>query len=287
MSALPGLLAALGWGVGDFLARFVARDIGAYRALFYFQFFGLAALSLYLAATDGFAALSAIGPVAWCWMTFGCLLNVLASYSLFRAFEVGVLTLVSPIAASYGALTAGLAYLSGERLGVAKTVALGVVVLGVLLASTGPAQPGEVRSWRRLPPGVGWALVGSATFGMMFWLLGYRITPAFGAFVPIWMFRLVTPLVLALLAVPLRRDLGPPRGRIWGLLAVVGLVDTGAFLASNWGLAQGDITLTTVLTSMFSAVTVLLAAIFLRERVAPWQWAGVVILLIGIPLTQI
>lgn len=287
MTVLPGLLAALGWGVGDFLARFVARDVGAFRALFYFQFFGLAALSLYLAATGGLTALATIGPVAWGWMAFGCLLNVLASYSLFRAFEIGVLTLVSPIAASYGALTAGLAYLSGERLGIAKTVALGAVLLGVLLASTGPAQPGEIRSWRRLPPGVAWALVGSATFGIMFWLLGYRITPEFGAFVPIWIFRLVTPLVLALLAVPLRRDLGPPRGRIWGLLAVVGLVDTGAFLASNQGLAQGDITLTTVLTSMFSAVTVLLAAIFLRERVAPWQWAGVVILLIGIPLTQI
>ena len=65
------------------------------------------------------------------------------------------------------------------------------------------------------------------------------------------------------------------------------LLDTAAFLCSNWGLSLGDVTLTTILTSMFSAVTVLLAAIFLRERVAPWQWVGVAILLIGIPLTQL
>lgn len=287
MNALPGILAALGWGLGDFLARFIARDVGAYRALFYFQFFGLAALTIYLVATGGLAALSAIGPAAWGWMALGCVLNVLASYSLFRAFEIGVLSLVSPIAASYGALTAGLAYLSGERLGWTKTLALGAVLVGVLLASTGPPQPGEVRAAHRLPPGVAWALVGSVTFGVMFWLLGYRITPAFGATLPIWVFRLVTPLLLALLAVPLKRELAPPRRRIWGLLAFVGLIDTGAFLASNWGLALGDVTLTTVLTSMFSAVTVLLAAVFLRERLAPWQWAGVAILLVGIPLTQI
>ncbi len=286
MSALPGLTAALGWGVGDFLSRFVTREIGAFRSLFYFQFLGLAAISVYLAATGKFAALAALGPTAWGWMAIGCALNVLASFALFRSFEIGVLTLVSPIAASYGALTGALAYLSGERLGTAKTATLAMVLFGVVLASIGHVPEGEKRSWHRLPPGVAWAFVGSATFGLLFWLLGFRITPAFGPIVPVWIFRLVTPFVLALLAAPLGHRLDLPPRRIWALLAVIGLVDTSAFLASTWGLSQGNVTLTTVLTSMFSAVTVLLAAIFLRERVAPWQWAGVAILLVGIPLTQ-
>ncbi|HEV7671800.1 MAG TPA: DMT family transporter [Thermoanaerobaculia bacterium] len=287
MNALPGLTAALGWGVGDFLSRFVTREIGAFRSLFYFQFLGLAAISVYLVATGRLAALAAVGPTAWGWMALGCALNIFASFALFRSFEIGVLTLVSPIAASYGAVTGVLAYLSGERLGTSKTIALAVVVVGVVLASTGPMPEGETRTWRRLPPGVAWALAGSATFAALFWLLGYRITPVFGPIVPVWLFRLVTPFVLALLAAPLGRRLDLPPGKIWGLLAVVGLLDTSAFLASTWGLSQGDVTLTTVLTSMFSAVTVLLAAIFLRERVAPWQWAGVAILLVGIPFTQI
>lgn len=287
MSALPGLTAALGWGIGDFLSRFVTREIGAFRSLFYFQFLGLAAISVYLVATGRLAALAGIDPTAWGWMALGCTLNIFASFALFRSFEIGLLTLVSPIAASYGALTGALAYLSGERLGAAKTIALGVVLVGVVLASTGPAPEEGTRSWRTLPPGVAWALAGSATFGLLFWVLGFRITPAFGAVVPVWLFRLVTPFVLGLLAAPLRLSLALPKGRIWGLLAVVGLFDTSAFLASTWGLSQGDVTITTVLTSMFSAVTVLLAAIFLKERVAPWQWAGVAILLVGIPLTQV
>ncbi len=286
MNALPGLTAALGWGVGDFLSRFVTREIGAFRSLFYFQFLGLAGISVYLIATGKLGALALIGPTAWGWMTLGCVLNIFASFALFRSFEIGLLTLVSPIAASYGALTGALAYLSGERLGTGKTIALAVVLFGVVLASTGPTPEGETRSWRRLPPGVAWALAGSTTFGMLFWLLGFRITPAFGPIVPVWIFRLVTPFVLALLAVPLGRRLDLPPRRIWALLSVIGLLDTGAFLASTWGLSLGDVTLTTVLTSMFSAVTVLLAAIFLRERVAPWQWAGVAILVVGIPLTQ-
>ncbi len=287
MNALPGLAAALGWGIGDFVARFVAREIGSFRGLFYLQFFGLAALSIYLVATGQLGVLAAVGPTAWGWMTFTCALHIFASFALFRAFEVGVLTLVSPIAASYGALTGALAYLSGERLGAVKTISLGAVLIGVLLASTGPALRDQLPSWRRLPPGVGWALIGSASFGVMLWLLGFRIVPEFGPYLPVWLFRLITPFVVGLLAIPLKQSLAPPRRRVWVLLAVVGLLDTGAFLASTWGLARGDITLTTVLTSLFSAVTVLLAAIFLRERVAPWQWAGVAILLIAIPLTQI
>jgi len=286
LNALPGLTAALGWGVGDFLSRFVTREIGAFRSLFYFQFLGLAAISVYLVATGRLAPLAALGPTAWGWMAIGCALNICASFALFRAFEIGVLTVVSPIAASYGALTGALAYLSGERLGAAKTAVLAFVLAGVVLASIGHLPEGETRSWRRLPPGVAWALAGAASFGLLFWLLGFRITPAFGPILPVWMFRLVTPLVLALLAVPLGRRLDLPPRRIWALLALIGLFDTGAFLASTWGLSQGNVTLTTVLTSMFSAVTVLLAAIFLRERVAPWQWAGVAILLVGIPLTQ-
>ncbi len=287
MNVLPGLTAAVGWGVGDFLARFVAREIGAFRCLFYFQFFGLAAVSAYLLATGELAALAAIGPEAWGWMAVGCALNIYASFALFRSFEIGVLTLVSPIAASYGAITGALSYLSGERLGATKTIALAVVLIGVILTSTGPAADRSQRSWHRLPPGVPWALSGAVTFGMLFWLLGFRIAPAFGSVLPVWLFRLVTPFVLALLAVPLGQGLALPRGRIWWLIGVVGLLDTGAFLASTWGLTLGNVTLTTVLTSLFSAITVLLAAIFLRERIAPWQWVGVVLLVIGIPCTQL
>ncbi len=286
MTALPGLTAAFGWGVGDFLSRFVTREIGAFRSLFYFQFLGLGAISVYLFWTGEIAGLAAAGPAAWGWMALGCALNIFASFALFRSFEIGLLTLVSPIAASYGALTGALAFLSGERLGGGKTVAVAVVLAGVVLASIGPTEEGAAHPWRRLPPGVAWALAGSATFGVLFWLLGFRITPEFGPILPVWMFRLVTPFVLALLAVPLRHKLDLPPTKLWGLLAIVGVFDTGAFLASTWGLARGDVTVTTILTSMFSAVTVVLAGIFLREKVAPWQWAGVALLLVGIPLTQ-
>ena len=45
-----------------------------------------------------------------------------------------------------------------------------------------------------------------------------------------------------------------------------------------------QISIVTVLSSLYGAVTVLLAAIFLRERIALLQWAGIIAIFVGIVL---
>jgi drug/metabolite transporter (DMT)-like permease len=64
----------------------------------------------------------------------------------------------------------------------------------------------------------------------------------------------------------------------------VALLDTTANLAYNLGISTALTSVVSVLSSLFSAVTVLLAAIFLGERLARWQWAGVGAILLGIAL---
>jgi len=66
--------------------------------------------------------------------------------------------------------------------------------------------------------------------------------------------------------------------------ALMGLLDTGAFALSNRGMQMEQISIVTVLSSLYGAVTVLLAAIFLRERIALLQWAGIVAIFVGIVL---
>ena len=51
--------------------------------------------------------------------------------------------------------------------------------------------------------------------------------------------------------------------------------DTAAFLCNNFGLAYGPVSMVTMLASLFSAVTVLLAAIFSANACnAPNGWAS-------------
>ena len=64
------------------------------------------------------------------------------------------------------------------------------------------------------------------------------------------------------------------------------LLDTAANIAYNLGIASSLTSIVAVLSSLFGAVTVLLAWIFLRERLSPWQWLGVITIFLGIVLVS-
>ncbi len=285
-----GLTAAFGWGIGDFLSRGASREIGYFRSIFYFQFAGLFVLSIFLGLRGDFSTPWPTEISAWGWMALACALNVIAGLTIYRAFSIGTLAIVSPISASYGGLTGVLAFFSGERIGAVRAVALVAVVVGLALASAAPSPPaiaGAPKERYRLPPGVGSAIIASLVFGFLFWLLGFYITPAFGGTKPIWLFRATSPIILFTIAAMRRIDLSLPELKSWRYLAPTGLLDTLAFTAVTIGLAGGETTLVTVLSSLFSAVTVVIAWVILREPMAKRQWLGVGMILAAIAAAQL
>jgi len=58
------------------------------------------------------------------------------------------------------------------------------------------------------------------------------------------------------------------------LAAVCGLVDVAANFLLLIGIRIGDLSVISVLTAMYPAGTILLAAVVLKERIAPVQWLG-------------
>jgi EamA-like transporter family len=68
---------------------------------------------------------------------------------------------------------------------------------------------------------------------------------------------------------------------------VLGLLDTGAFVASALGFATGQVAIVSVLASLYSAIAVVLTAIFLRERLHVIQWLGMSMLLAGVVPTHV
>ena len=60
--------------------------------------------------------------------------------------------------------------------------------------------------------------------------------------------------------------------------------DTAAFALSNLGMRIEQVAIVSLLGSLYGAVTVALAAIFLRERIAPLQWSGIAAIFLGIVL---
>lgn len=293
MGIILGLLAALCWGAADFLARYATQMIGTYRTLFYMQFVGAIALSIYMLSSGELERLARhTGWQPWLWAIVVALMNAVCALALYRSFEVGTLSIVSPIAASSAAITVVLSVLSGETISGARAFGIGAVLVGVVLAAMhfssveGSVTPGKTTRKGILPRGVGWALFASAGYGINIWLLGFFVTPALGGSAPIWIIRLGTVAALPLLAAPARQSIRPPRGRVWWLILIVGALDTTAYLLANFGFMTDQVSVVSVLISLFSAVTVLLAWIFLREKLQWSQWLGIALIFTGIALVK-
>lgn len=289
MGILLGLAAAVCWGGADFLARYSARRIGAYRTLFFMQVAGFLAATACLAAV-GHRAVALESAVTSHWKLALCLgatsgLSMLAFYS---ALEKGALSVVAPISSSYPALTILLAWASGERLAGTRLAGVIFALAGVVLTAIADAPPDSALSPGArngfLAPGVWLAIAASAGFGVTYWGLGFFAVPAWGGLATVWIQRLATVILLSACVVPMRMRLTPLAAGGLALVAAVGLLDALGFLVSNWGFEREQVGVVTVLGSLFSAVTLLLAYVVLRERLSRRQWTGVALIFAGILL---
>ncbi|MEO8971683.1 MAG: DMT family transporter, partial [Ktedonobacteraceae bacterium] len=147
----------------------------------------------------------------------------------------------------------------------------------------------EVTSRRKgqLPRGVAWALAASLGYGIIFWVMGFRVTPVLGGVAPVWLIRLITLSTLALFAIPLKQNIAIPRGSVWWYIAGAGILDTAAYVSFTIGLTGGQVAIIGVIASLFSAVTVVLAWIFIREKLQWSQWLGVGIIFVAIVLVNV
>jgi drug/metabolite transporter (DMT)-like permease len=285
MGLLLGILTAFAWGGSDFLARFATHRIGTLRTTLYMQFTGFLLLTMALPWLGGWGHLAdGSGWRPWIWGVAAGFLNSVGTLSLYRSFEVGKLAVVAPISSSYPVLTVLLSVASGEHLRLVRIAGIGCTILGVVLVAAGE-KPSAMEESGAIGPsgkGVGWALCAALGFGVLFWLLGTRIIPATGAPQAVWVLRLTCSVLTAAIILAARQPIQPPSGRVGAWVLGMGLTDTGAFVLNNIGMRIEQVSVVSVLASLYGAITVGLAAVVLREHVSRWQWLGIVAIFTGV-----
>jgi drug/metabolite transporter (DMT)-like permease len=291
MGILLGLTTALCWGSADLLARFATRKIGTLRTMLYMQLTGLVLLTAALHWLGGWGHLadgSARKP--WAWGIGAGVLNTLGTLALYRSFEIGKMSIVAPISASYPALTILLSAITGERLTPARFVGVGLILVGVVVVARGEKMPGDANPVdEKTRPGkrnlgVGWALLSGVGFGVMFWLLGIRVVPLLGSAPSVWVIRLTSVLMTAAVILILRRPMALPETGANRWILGIGILDTSAYVFNNYGMLREQVSVVSVLASLYGAVTVALAATILGEKVSRMQWFGIAAIFAGIVL---
>jgi uncharacterized membrane protein len=283
-----GLGAALCFGTGDYLAQRLTHRHRAMPAMFAVQIASAVVLAAVALAWHGPPRAA---PEQWLAVLGIGLVNTLGMVGLYRAFEAGKLSLVSPIAGSMGAFTVGFAWLAGQPPPSVVIPGLFAVVLGIVVASVvdEPTRSGPNKLGRAL--GVGWALLSALGFGWVFFVLGPR-SLALGPAWTIWILRLVAIAVLLTLAKPMRAQLSaalistPEQESSRGRTLAVACLDSTGMVLFAWGSSRGaivgEIAVVAVLTSSFPLITIALARVRLGEALRWWQWIGVAAVIGGV-----
>lgn len=286
MGILLGLLTALSWGGSDFIARFATQRVGTLRTMLYMQATGFVLLTIFLPWLGGWGHLAdGSGWRPWAWGLLAGGINACATLTFYRAFEIGRISVVAPVSASYPALTLLISWMSGEHLTSVRVAGIVLTLVGVVIvAGFEKTSAKSDAAGQRNGRGIGWAIAAAILFALLFWLLGIRVIPQVGATQAVWLIRL-TSAVLGLVAVVLaKQSIRLPRGEVRWMALGMGAMDTAAFVFSNHGMQMEQIAVISVLGSLYGAVTVALAAVFLGERISRWQFAGIVTIFAGILL---
>jgi drug/metabolite transporter (DMT)-like permease len=305
MGIVYGLLAALGWGLADYIVTCLTRRVGTPRAMVYAQVCSLLAWVILLIlpaqllwGRDSVAQWSGLmqsegGVPIWAWVIGAGLCHVLGLVLSYRAFEIGTLALVSPMASSFAVVTAVLS-VATQRDVLPPHIIVGAALLfgGILLATRAPSHGDESnKGLRGVPEALGCAL----GFGVMFWMW-QPISQNLGPVVPLIVLKIMSS-ALALVGLraakhtltPVSPENGAPapRGLVLQLAIGIAIVDSLAWLAFNTGERLQYTTVVTALASLFSVVTILLAWLLLKDRLARIQWVGIAIILGGVLMVSL
>jgi drug/metabolite transporter (DMT)-like permease len=285
---LLGVATAVSWGSADFLARFATRSVGSVRALLGMQTWGAIFVTILLLFVRDWGHLfDGSGWQPWAWGILAGAINTFAMLALYRAFEIGKLSLAGPVSSSYPALTVVLSLFSGERLSVYRAIGIVAAMLGVLLVASGEKPVNDKESADEESKGLAgmaWAIAAAISFAILFWLLGVRIVPRTGALATVWLIRVTGALLTFVVVVARKIPLPIKNKRTRAQVYTMGYLDTAAFALSNLGMRVEQVAIVSVLGSLYGAVTVAFAAIFLKERIAPIQWTGIAAIFLGVAL---
>ena len=278
MGIFWGLLSAMGYGTADFIARNASVKLTPYRALFYVHFVSAAAL-LIIIVFDGIPATMTLASVGLA-VVLGTA-NTVGTLLLYRALAIGKISIASPVVSSFGGVALVLSLLAGDSIPFGGVLSLLLMLVGIVIVSSVSHTPDDASQSR--VKGLPEAIVAAVAIGLNAWGLQFVVGPL-GSYIPILIGRVMTLILLSALARPLGQSIGlPPRG-LWRTIVAAGIITTVGEVTYNIGVKGTTPGIVAVLASLFSAVTVMLALIFLRERLARRQWVGVGIIFVATAL---
>jgi drug/metabolite transporter (DMT)-like permease len=275
MSVVLALLASALWGGADFLGGTAARRLPATTVVGASQAVAVVGVLVVAAATGAFTA--STGYLGWA--LAGGVLGLVAVTAFYAALAEGTMGVVAPIAALGVIVPVAVGVVAGDRPTPWQGLGVAVAIVGVVLAS-GPEVRRAGAGTRGGRP-VLLAVVAALGFGAIIVCISHGARSS--TVMTLLLMRVVTVTLLGAAAI-VRRVPPTVQARDWPVLAAIGGGDVGANAAFAVASTRGLLSVVAVLSSLYPAVTVVLARSLHGERMRPVQSAGVGAALVGVVL---
>jgi drug/metabolite transporter (DMT)-like permease len=271
----------------------VTRRLGAFVTVAVAQAAGLAGAALLVVLTGE----PMPPPPALAWALVAGVAGLIGLGALYRLLADGRMSIGSPLVAVIGAgLPVLVALLFGERLPPSDFVGIGLGLAAVVLVSipsrSAPSEDGHLDGRLLLL-----ALVAGSGIALFYLFVDRAASDGAGTW---WILSCARATAVALVLIGLlarrpgrptagdrRPAVGDRRPLTIAIAVAVGLGDllgNAFFLASN---AEGALSVAVVLSSLYPVTTILLARVFLHERLRGGQLLGVAAALAGVVLIAI
>ncbi len=271
LAAGLALIAAVCWGSGDFSGGLATRRSDSLRTVLISYCVGLAALVIVaFARGERLPALADLG-----WGALAGLSGMVGLGFLFRGFAAGRMGIVGPISAVlasaipviFAALTNGFPHTQ-------QLAGFVLALAGIWLLSRPEPLSGR-------PQGVGLAILAGLGFSGFF--IGLDQVEKNAVFWPLAAGRAASIAVLVVFVLATRRQVNLQHSPL-GLFVLAGVLDVSGNLFFLLAVQYGRLDVTAVLSSLYPAVTALIAWWALKERLARLQVVGILAAILAIIL---
>ena len=264
MSVFLGIVAAFAWGIHDLFVKVLTKKFPAICGLFYvlglscgFLFLVLvwSGERIYFPRTD-------IIRIIFTGFAFA-----LASLTLYKAFEIGPIKLVSPIIAGYPIVSVSAASFLGSDVKFEQWLAIFIVFFGIcfiILWSDGHNKKLENNI------SLIWAFCSSISFAFCF-SVGQSISFENKVILSNFLTRFWA-FIIILIYVVITNSIKFPNKSIFSILIFIAILDTIAFASVITSGSFENAYFSQVGASTFGVITIILAWFFLHEKITSLQW---------------
>jgi drug/metabolite transporter (DMT)-like permease len=272
-----GLSSALSWGAGDFTGGIAARKTGAYRTVFYGEVIGIFALFFVII----FWGEPMPHGRVWVFAILAGMLGTMGLILLYHSMTLGLMSIAAPVSALLAAVLPVLIGIFRDGLPDWLTIlGFGFALFAVWMISQGEAGIPDILthlSDLKLP------LLAGIGFGLYFVFMheatntGATVWPMIasrsGGLVMVTTYMFIT-----------RSAWKVEDTSAWPIITLNGILDILGNVFFILASQIGRLDVAAVLSSLFPGSTVMLAWIFLKERLTRNQWVGIFAALIAIVL---